>query len=172
MRDDLSNGWTRSKPAIGVVGMLSVTRALAALLLGLPACASGTTDPDPDPVVLRVAGTYTTAVSLTENSCGSGITVQPLATVVTHAAGAAALGLQHGPLNYTGTVTTAGAFTTQPNVVQDAGVQSTLNIAGQFSTTGFIADVTVDVVQSSAPTSCRYKVHWVGTKQGAANTIP
>ena len=145
-------------------------RVLPVAIIGLSACGSNTTDPEPE--VLRVAGTYSTEVSLTENSCGSGITVSPMATVVTHTAGASTLGLQHGPLSYTGTVTSAAAFTTQPNVVQNGGVQSTLNIVGQFTLTGFTATVTVDVVQTQAPTTCRYKVGWVGTKQGAANTIP
>ncbi len=146
--------------------------ALLVSVAKLSACAS--TPSEPDAVVLRVGGTYTTAVSLTENSCGSGIIVQSNPTVVTHAAAASTLGLSHGPLNYTGTVTPAGAFTTQANVVNDVanGVQSTLNIVGQFNTTGFNATVTVDVAQTRDPVTCRYKVTWVGTRQGAANTFP
>lgn len=157
-------------PRARLARAVRLLRVLPVAIVGLPACGSTTTDPEPE--VLRVAGTYTTAVSLTENSCGSGITVSPNPTVVTHTAGASTLGLAHGPLNYSGTVTSAAAFTTQPNVVQNGGVQSTLNIVGQFTLTGFTATVTVDVVQSVAPTTCRYKVAWVGTKQGAANTIP
>ncbi len=146
--------------------------ALLVSVAKLSACSSSLSDPDP--VVLKVAGTYTTAVALTENSCGSGITVQPNPTVVAHTAGASTLGLSHGPLNYSGTVTQAGAFTTQANVVNDVanGVQSTLNIVGQFSATGFNATVTVDVAQTRDPVTCRYKVTWTGAKQGAANTFP
>jgi hypothetical protein len=160
----------RSAARVRLASAARLVRILPVVIVGLSACGSNTTDPEPD--VLRVSGTYATAVSLTENSCGSGITVLPNPTVVTHTAGASTLGLQHGPLSYTGTITTSAAFTTQPNVVQNGGVQSTLNIVGQFTLTGFTATVTVDVVQAQAPTTCRYKVGWVGTKQGAANTIP
>ena len=122
--------------------------------------------------VLRVAGTYTTQVSLTANTC-TGITVQSLPTTVAHTAGATTLSLTHGPLTYTGAVAVTGAFTTSPNVIQDpaAGMQTTLTIAGQFSTSGFVADVTANVVRTTPP-NCAYTVHWVGTKQGSANTIP
>jgi hypothetical protein len=126
----------------------------------------------PDDDRLSVGGTYLTQVSLTENTCPN-TTVQSLPTVVTHSAGSNALTLQHGPLTYTGSVSQSGAFTTTPNVIQDppAGTQTTLTIAGQFSETGFIADVTVTVLKNTPP-NCAYKVHWVGTKQGSANTIP
>jgi hypothetical protein len=148
---------------------LSLIPVVFAVLI--PACAGST---GPANEVLQVAGTYATAVSLTANSCGNTITVQPNPTVVTHVAGATTISLQHGPVTYSGTVTSAGAFTTQPVVVNDAGngVQSTLTIAGQFATTGFTADVSVGVVQTQAPTTCAYSVHWVGTKQGSPNTIP
>ena len=121
---------------------------------------------------LSVGGTYATQVSLTQNSC-TGITVQSLPTNVGHAAGATTLSVQHGPLTYTGTVTSSGSFTTAPNVVQDpaAGMQTTLTIAGQFSTTGFVADVTANV-QKNTPPDCAYTVHWIGTKQGSVNIIP
>ncbi|HVF40427.1 MAG TPA: hypothetical protein VM939_11035 [Gemmatimonadaceae bacterium] len=135
----------------------------------IPSC-SGTSDPEPE--VLRLAGTYATAVSLTQNSCGSGITVQPLPTVVTHTPGGTAVSLQHGPLTHTGTVSAAGAFTTQANVVADPATgTSTLTIAGQFSLTGFVADVMVNVARNVGG-ACSYTVRWVGTKQGAPNTIP
>ena len=138
---------------------------LAALI---PACSSTT---EPVDAELHVAGTYATAVTLTENSC-SGITVQPLPTTVAHAAGSTSLTLTHGPLAHTGTISSAGAFTTTPRTVGDpGGPQSTLSIAGQFSVTGFIADVSVSVTSSVSP-NCAYKVHWVGTKQGSPNAIP
>jgi hypothetical protein len=126
----------------------------------------------PDDDRISVGGTYSTQVSLTENTC-PGTAVQPLPTVITHSAGASAFTLQHGPLTYTGTVSSSGSFTTTPNVIQDppAGTQTTLTIAGQFSETGFIADVTVTILRNTPP-DCAYRVHWVGTKQGSANTIP
>ena len=148
----------------------SLSQLLLPLLLAaaLPAC-SGTTDPSIEQI--HVAGTYGTVVTLTENTC-TGITVQSLPTSVAHTEGSTSLTLTHGPLTYTGTLTTAGAFTTTPRTVGDpGGPQSTLSIAGQFSTTGFVADVTVTVTSSTAP-NCGYKVHWVGTKQGSPNSIP
>ena len=130
----------------------------------------GTSEPTPD--LLRVGGTYPTAVSLTQNTC-TGITVQPLPTVVTHAEGSGTLSIQHGPVTYSGSVGPAGAFTTTPVTVQGAGAgdRTTLSIAGQFSATGFVADVSAAVTLSNVP-SCTYTVHWVGTKQGSPNTFP
>jgi hypothetical protein len=147
------------------LSQLLVTLFLAA---ALPACSS-TTDPPADQI--HVAGTYATAVSLTDNTC-TGITVQALPTTVAHTEGSTSLTLMHGPLAHSGTITSAGAFTTAPRTVGDpVGPQSTLSIAGQFSATGFVADVTVTVTSSTAP-NCGYKVHWVGTKQGSPNMIP
>ena len=126
----------------------------------------------PEDERLFVGGTYATQVSLTQNSC-TGINVQPLPTTVSHAEGATTLSIQHGPLTYTGTVSSSGSFTTTPNVVQDppAGIQTTLTIAGQFSRTGFVADVTANVLKNTPP-DCAYTVHWIGTKQGSVNVIP
>ena len=137
----------------------------------IPACS---TSSGPEPQKLSVAGTYSTAVSMSENSCGNTVSISPLPTIVAHTAGAAAIGLTHG-ISHTGTVAANGSFTTQPTVINDpssGGVQSTITIAGQFNLTGFIADASVDVVQAQQPTTCRYKVHWIGTKQGAPNVIP
>ena len=146
------------------------TYVLAVVLASLFLACKSSGAPDDDR--LSVGGTYSTQVSLTENTCPN-TTVQSLPTVVTHSPGGSALTLQHGPLTYTGTVSSSGAFTTTPHVIQDppAGTQTTLTIAGQFSVTGFIADVTVTILKNIPP-DCSYKVHWVGTKQGAPNTIP
>ncbi len=150
---------------------MRASRAAAFIVVAsiLKGC-GGTSDPGPE--VLRVGGTYTTQVSLTQNTC-TGLTVQPLQTVVGHTPGATSLSVQHGPVNYTGTVTAAGAFSTTPATVQGAGAgdRTTLSVAGQFSTTGFIADVTAAVTLSNVP-ACNYTVRWVGTKLGAANTVP
>ncbi len=148
---------------------LSQVATLVVLASFVQAC-DGTSEPTPD--VLRVGGTYSTAVTLTQNTC-TGITVQSLSTVVNHAEGSANLSLQHGPVTYQGTVAAAGAFTTAPVTVQGAGPgdRTSLSITGQFSATGFVADVSAAVTLSNVP-SCTYTVHWVGTKQGSPNTFP
>ncbi len=121
---------------------------------------------------IAVAGSYATVVSLTANTCGSGITVQNMNTVVTHVAGATTFGMQHG-VTYFGHLSANGHFTTDNTVFVDpAGTStSTLKVTGDFSTTGFIADVTVSVVRDTPP-NCAYSVHWVGSRQGSANVIP
>jgi imidazolonepropionase-like amidohydrolase len=123
------------------------------------------------PGVIQVGGTYSTAVTLGDNTCGS-VTVQPLPTTVQHSAGATTFSLAHGPLTYQGTLETTGAFTTAPRSVSGGGETSTLRIVGQFTVTGFTATVTVDVERPGSPLPCRYLVAWVGTKQGDPNIIP
>jgi hypothetical protein len=146
--------------------LLQLPAFLVAVLL--PGC-DGSTEPAEEQ--LHVAGTYSTAVSLTENTC-TGISVSPLPTTVAHTPGSTVVSLTHGPLTHAGTITTAGAFTTAPRTVGDpGGPQSTLSITGLFTTGGFTADVAVAVTSSTAP-ACAYKVRWVGTKQGSPNTIP
>ena len=155
---------SRSRIVAGAVSLLIVAFII-------PSCSSaGGPDPDPDADKIHVAGTYGTQVTLSDNTC-TGVTVMPLPTTVTHAAGATTFSLQHGPLTYSGSLTSAGAFTTAPRVIQDGGTQTTITIAGSFTTTGFIADVTVAIVNATPP-NCGYKVHWVGTKTGSPNVIP
>ncbi len=135
------------------------------------ACGGSTSDPGPDPSVIRVGGEYATAVSLTENSC-PGISVQNLPTTVAHAPGAATLTVTHAANAYQGALQTDGRFTTTPRSLSGPGEVHRLSIAGRFTTTGFDATVTVDVQRDAAPETCRYVVRWVGTKQGAPNVIP
>ena len=52
-----------------------------------------------------------------------------------------------------------------------AGKSQVLNVV-LSDAGGFDANVTVSVRRSATPSNCRYVVHWVGTKQGSANTIP
>jgi hypothetical protein len=118
---------------------------------------------------IHVAGTYATAVTLTQNSCGA-VTVQPNPTTVTHAAGATALTVSHAGQSYTGTLQSNGAFSTTPRTLSANGETYVISISGQFSTTGFVADTQVQVQRSSG--ACAYIVHWVGTKQGSPNTLP
>ena len=149
------------------VHILAVPLAIVTFSL-VPACSSSG---GPEPEQLSVGGTYSTAVNITENTCGNTVSVSALPTGVVHNPGSSSLTLQHG-VTHTGTITANGSFTTQPTVVNSGGVQSTLTITGQFNTTGFVADVTVGVQQTQLPNTCQYKVHWVGSKQGAPNVIP
>jgi hypothetical protein len=125
------------------------------------------------PTKISVGGTYSTVVSLTANTCGSSITVQNNNTVVTHSAGATGFGMQHASVNYTGQLDLYGHFTTNvvQVVAQDGTSTSSLSVVGDFSTTGFVADVNVSVVRNTPP-NCAYTVHWIGTRQGGTNTIP
>ena len=149
---------------------LVCSAAIAVIVAFITPSCSSAEGPDPDPDQIHVAGTYGTAVTLSDNTC-TGVTVLPAPTVVTHAEGATTLSIRHGQLIYTGTLTSAGAFTTTPLVIQDGGTTTTLTIAGNFTTTGFTADVTV-AVANPAPPNCGYRVHWVGTKAGSPNIIP
>jgi len=126
--------------------------------------------PDADPSVLRVGGTYDTAVTLGTNTC-TGITVQPMPTSVAHTPGATALTLTHASQTYTGTVARDGTFTTEPHDVGTPAMLHTLTIAGQFSTTGFQATVDASVSENGVH-QCDYVVSWVGTKVGPPNVIP
>jgi hypothetical protein len=123
-----------------------------------------------DPDVLRVAGTYPTAVSLGQSSC-TGIEVANNPTTVGHVPGATELTLTHVGNAYTGTVQRDGSFATTPRSVGGPAETHTLTIAGRFSTTGFEATVNADVSRNGNP-ACSYVVSWVGTKSGAPNIIP
>jgi hypothetical protein len=146
---------------------------LAALAAALaPGCGGGGgAGPTPSAPVIQVAGTYPTAVTLGENTCGA-VTVLPNPTVVAHTPGATRVTLTHAGTSYAGPLAADGAFSTDAVTVRDsAGTASTIRIAGRFSTTGFDAQVTVDV-QPAAGAACRYVVRWVGTKDGAPNVLP
>jgi hypothetical protein len=143
-----------------------------AAVLGLAACGGGATPPTttpPQAAVPQVGGSYDVAVRLQQNECPATPTVAPQPTSVSHAAGASAFTLAHGPLNASGTVARDGAFTTQPLSVQDPQGPATLTIAGRFTTNGLDATVTVAVTAPSGP--CRYLVTWTGTKQGSPNVL-
>jgi len=119
-----------------------------------------------EPRQLSVGGTYpTTVVQVPGGTCGT-VQVQNNTTVVTQSPGATTLSLTHAGNTYAGTVTSAGAFTVAATPV--SGGAFTVSMTGQFSPTGFSANV--HVVQQSP--SCSYDVTWTGTKMGAPNTIP
>jgi hypothetical protein len=129
----------------------------------LPACGGGTTAPP----VLSVAGSYPTQATLVESGC-TGVTVQPATTTVAHAPGASTLSLTHAGITYGGTIQPSAAFTLDPRTVGSGASAATVLIAGQFSRTGFTADVGVHLQAED----CDYHVRWVGTKSGAPNVIP
>jgi len=176
MRFNLKSAQAGSKgrPFIQTAAILSPAFVSSILVNLIQLGCSSSSPKFEEPLELSVGGTYSTAVSMASNTCGNTVSIQPLNTVVTHASGATSLTLTHG-VSHAGTVTSSASFTTSPTVVQDpgnGGVQSTITIAGQFSTTGFVADATVDVLQSQQPNTCKYVVHWIGTKQGPPNIIP
>jgi len=155
-----------SQPAVGHVEWKCGWLLLAVALGGCSSDGSAPLDPD----VLRVAGTYATAVSLGQSSC-AGIMVADNPTTVSHVPDALNVTLTHAGNAYTGTVQRDGSFATSPRAVGEPAETHTLTIAGRFSTSGFEATVTADVSRNGSP-ACSYVVSWVGTKDGAPNIIP
>jgi hypothetical protein len=150
----------------------SPARAAAAAVVILSACGGGSSpSTTPTPASPQVGGIYDVTVRLLENECAGTPTVQAQPTSVTHAPGATAFTLTHGGLQVTGSVSRDGAFTTQSVAVQDPLGPATLAIAGRFATTGLEATVTVTVTPPAPAASCRYRVGWTGTKQGAPNRL-
>ena len=120
----------------------------------------GTTTPPP--AQSPFAGTYNTAVTLTQNSCGA-VTVQSLPTAVSHTAGSTVVTVVHGGSTYPGTVAADSTFTTTPVEVDVGdGYQYRITIAGRFGNRSFVADATVDRTGTGGP--CRFVAHWVGTR--------
>lgn len=149
-----------------------LTAGLLILLAGCGGGGGGGTGTGPTPARIQVGGQYSTAVTLTDDTCG-GTHVMPLPTSVTHTPGETRFTLTHGGTTYNGTLSLDGSFRTDSLTVTDsAGAAHTILIEGRFATQGFDANVTVSVLRTSTPTSCRYAVHWVGTKQGGVNVIP
>jgi hypothetical protein len=141
-------------------------RPVALAVVFLLACGGGsktTGTPNPSAQVSAIAGTYQTAVSLTSNTC-TGITVQNNPTTVAHTSGSASLTLTHAGQTYNGTLASNNSFTTQAKAIVVGTVTHTLTIAGQFTTNGFTADVTVPVTGTGNGAPCQYVVRWVGTK--------
>jgi len=155
-----------SQPAVGHVERKCGWLLLAVALGGCSSDGSAPLDPD----VLRVAGTYATAVALGQSSC-AGIVVADNPTTVSHVPDALNLTLIHAANAYTGTVQRDGAFATSPRTVGGPAETHILTIAGRFSTSGFEAMVSADVSRNGSP-ACSYVVSWVGTKVGAPNIIP
>jgi hypothetical protein len=151
-----------------------ISRGGVIVLLGLlAACGGGGvgTRPSATPsgTLIAVAGDYTMAVALTENTCGA-VQVAALPTRVEHTPGATQFRLTHG-LTYAGTLANDGAFTTDAQTVTDSVGAQTVRVAGRFTRTGLEALASV-AVQTPTGSACRYAVQWTGTKQGAPNVIP
>ena len=128
---------------------------------------SGGRGPDPDPVI-RVGGTYQTAVTLVTNGC-PGQTVQQHPTVVGHAPGATAVSLSHAGSTYRGALDADGAFTTPPVTQVFDGICYGISIAGQFTETAIDAMVLVNAARHPP---CAFSARWAGPKVGEPNVIP
>lgn len=127
------------------------------LAVSLVACGNSSA-----PVPGGLAGTYATRVTLVQTACGP-VTVQDNPTVVTYDPSSGAVTLTHAGNTYSGTVNMDSTFTTVPKTVDVGdGYIYTIALAGRFRPSAFDADVTVD--RASGSTTCRYVVHWVGTK--------
>ena len=139
----------------------------------LASCGGGGGAASPTPTssstLIAVAGDYTMAVALTENTCGA-VQVAALPTRVEHTPGATQFRLTHG-LTYAGTLSNDGAFTTDAQTVTDSVGAQTVRVTGRFTRTGLEALASV-AVQPPTGAACRYAVQWTGTKQGAPNVIP
>ena len=147
-------------------------RVLALIVLALaPVSGCGGNSPATPSTLISVGGTYGTRVTVIaeRNGCGN-VTVQDFPTTVSHTAGATAIVLLHAGSTYSGTVEPSGKFVTPPANFSFPDALYTIGISGQFSTSGFTA--TVELTKQQQGTTCTYAVGWVGTKQGAANTIP
>jgi len=120
---------------------------------------------------IHVAGTYATAVTLAESSCGA-VTVAAMPTEVEQQPGKADFVLTHAGNQFNGTLQLDAAFTTDPLILHSGRDSYTVTVQGTFTPTGFDAQTTVAVQQVQAPQNCEYRVHWAGTKQGAPNVLP
>lgn len=133
-----------------------------ALLCLAFACSS--TAPSAPAAALGYSGTYDTKVAIKTNACPGTPTVMDNPTVVAHEPSTGKVTITHAGTTSPGTVKSDGSFTTTP-VPVNVGDGFTYSIAmtGQFTATGFTADVAVD--RTSGATTCRYVVGWVGTKR-------
>jgi hypothetical protein len=110
-----------------------------------------------------LSGTYSTRVTLVQNNCGT-ITVHDNPTTVVHNASSGAITLMHAGTTYAGTVQADSSFATTPRAVDvNDGFQYTIQISGRFRASTFEADATVDRARQGI--TCRYTVHWAGTRQ-------
>jgi hypothetical protein len=122
--------------------------------------------------VPSVGGSYPTVVTLVpERSSCPAVTVQNNVTTIAQTPGALTLSLTHAGNKYDGTVDSLGRFSTATSTITSGASKYAITVTGQFNATGFDATVQVGVEQPTAPTTCAYLVHWVGTRAGAANSL-
>ncbi len=115
-----------------------------------------------------ISGEYRTAVTLTTTTCGP-IHVEDNPTVVAYDSTAHGLTFTHAGTTYAGRLAPSdSSFVTTPKVVDiNDGHTYTIAMEGRFTRDGFIADAVVDRTTSSSGESCRFTVHWVGTRHKA-----
>ena len=119
----------------------------------------GASDP-----VSTIAGTYTTNVTLGQNTC-SNVTVQNMPTVVQHQPGSSTFTMSHSGQTYSGTLASDNSYTTTPVQVALNGNNYTIQNSGSFPQVGKLeADLRLDVVPQAGGSSCFYFVHWSGTR--------
>jgi len=106
---------------------------------------------------LPIAGTYDTAVSLVSSNCP--FTVQTNPTQV-RSTGPTTLTLTHAGTTYSGIIQPDSSFVTQQKVVTVGSTTYRITVAGDFTTTGLDAQVTV--VFGTTP--CTAVVRWLGPK--------
>ena len=108
------------------------------------------------------AGTYETKVTLRQSNCGA-VEIRDNATVVTYDKAASIITLAHAGTTYGGRISADGSFATQPKSLNiGAETNYVVGISGRFRSGGFDAEVTID--RSGRDGSCRYAVHWAGTR--------
>lgn len=146
----------------------TLSTTIAAILAVVSVGCGGSTPGTVAPRVLRVGGTYQTAVSLLQSTC-VGTVVQTFPTTVTHSPGASTLTVAHAGSVYTGTVSADATFRTPAATFQINGVEYLIGIVGQFTVSGM--DATVTVAAGLRP-PCEFTARWVGPKIGAPNVIP
>lgn len=150
----------------GLTFLVGPMRPLSSFMLGLTL---GACNGDPGvPSVIRVGGTYQTAVSVIASDC-VGQTVEQHPTTVAHVPGATALTLTHAGNSYSGTLDADGSFRTAPVSQVFDGVSYQIGITGRFSTTAIDAEVHVAAARQPP---CSFTARWVGPKDGAPNTLP
>ena len=111
----------------------------------------------------RLVGTFNTAVALGRNSC-TGVTVQPMPTIVTPTTMDTTIVLTHANISHRGSIKPSGVFHTSEISLGSAPTTYHVSMKGVFtSVDAFTALVTVREVTNGAE-RCSYEVQWVGTR--------
>jgi len=155
-----------SNPLLPLVRFLFLTAAFAHTGCG----STGGPLPTPSPAVLQVGGTYQITQQAVSDTCGQTGNPVPVSGTVTHTPGASTFTLRDtGGTTFSGTVQNNGEFTATATFGPDAaGDTFAQRLAGRFTTTGFTAQLDVEV----SPRNCRFTRAWTAAKQGAPNIFP